>query len=196
LKKPLIYILIVLMLLAGGGVYYFYFYDQPAEKPVISQVNTTENDLNKEDTATTNEKEETETGTAGASSENGPVLAYRETYRNPFKDYNTKVPDVQEVIKIVNSGGDEERENKPIEQGHNEPAPTEEMVRRLVPFQLTGLIGTEEVRLAIVEGPQGSVVISKGDEIEGFIISDILSNGIIVEYQGVKLTLDMGSDDR
>ncbi len=200
MKKPLIYI--ILILIAGSTLFYFYYFEQPLEKAVVPINNSSDAD-NREKKVVN--KEDIESGKIENYSLAEPeeltdyALEYRKTYRNPFEDYNNKAQQIQEVIKSINTVEVNQKNvlKEEIEmQVKSKPKPTKEMIRELIPFQLTGIIGTNETRLAIIKNQQGSKVISKGDEINDFFISEILTDGILVGYEGIKLRLEIGSDDR
>jgi len=140
----------------------------------------------------TEDDESSETDARVEDTKTEDTLKYRYSYRNPFKDYESVYQETQPVVAEVKTTQTEIFEY----ESEAEPELNSETVRNFIPFRLTGIIGTKELRLAIIEEQGGSFVISKGERRGDFLIRDILEDSIVLEYRGISLTLELGSDKR
>ncbi|MFP4017186.1 MAG: hypothetical protein ACLFUI_09155 [Halanaerobiales bacterium] len=95
--------------------------------------------------------------------------AYRREFRNPFQEYR--------IIESIN----------------NEDVLTLDEIKAMVPFDLRGVIGNNQERLAVIAHNGQEKIVEAGTVIDDFKISSIIDDGINISYRGVNFKIEMRS---
>lgn len=174
MKKSKFLIIIILIFLVGIALIYYFYQMFTITKPVID---STVNLQHKIDNMTTGHEFEelTEKIRKNESDTIKEITTYRQSFRDPFQDYNA--PEKQKQIV-------EKKEVKKI---------TSDDVKQMLPFTISGIIGNDKNRLAIINTDTGSRIIKKGEIIKDFKIEDILENSLLISYKSITLELELGS---
>lgn len=93
--------------------------------------------------------------------------AYRREFRNPFQEYRTIASD-EDVLTL-------------------------DEIKAMVPFDLRGVIGNNQERLAVIAHNGQEKIVEAGTVIEDFKISSIVDDGINISYRGVNFKIEMRS---
>ncbi|NLM96284.1 MAG: hypothetical protein GX175_01470 [Halanaerobiaceae bacterium] len=191
----------LLVITAAGAMYYFYFYqgkgtvvpvrtepkavegeeistegfDEGEEEEPEAEVDEQLEETGDEDRDISEEgqmEEEAAASVEGAGDDSVVLdYSYRNTFRNPFRDYRVRVQEV-----------------------HSEEVLTLAEIKARVPFKIQGIIGNNYQRIAVLDYAGKTLLIKKQTEIEGYRIIDILENGLLLLYRGVQFKLEMESD--
>ena len=187
-KRQSIYIILFFVLIGLAFAYYFF-------EPTGQQVTTTpvtggkveispnpdntpeaKNQAGEEmpDRAETNGDPLAELSPAEATQGEG-IYVYRQSFRDPF---------AADQPAPVNGPASEPADQKL----------SEKELLALVPFQIRGIIGNEQQRLAIVSSHNQSRILRPDDVISGFKVLAIKEDAIVLSYQGIVVNLELGSD--
>jgi len=166
-KTKLIMIMIIILLIGAALIYYFYqmfSITKPVLDSAVDIKQKMEEISKSQQTVLSQELEE--------EKDMKDVYTYRESFRDPFDDYEK-----EEEIFV------EKKVNKI----------TSADIRNMLPFSLNGTIGNDKKRLAIIQTNDGTKIIKKGDSIKDFKIKNIMENSILISYKGIILELKLRS---
>lgn len=184
MKKYYIFIIIFGLLLTGGIIYFIYFYNgHESMVSNVGQINKNEETIN---TVGKIKNKEVITNTDTKNEENSkPIYIYRNTFKNPFKNYNNEISkEVEEIIK-----NDKSNKKEMIKE---EEIITIDTVKNKIPFQLVGIIGNEEKRIAVINTDSGSKLKKPGDKVGNFVIKNIYEDKIVVSYRDFVIEINIG----
>lgn len=170
MKRSYLYIVIIGIVLVGTGFYFFYL--RPDSKTTTSLANTSITKLQAETEVNANQQQFIIKEKIADPEENKSkkIYTYRKDYRNPFKDYNTV-----------------QKDNKDIEKN------SLEKIKSNLPFKLTGIIGSDRERLAVLSTGKDSYILRVGEKYDKFIMTKLTEKSASFYYQDIYFTIDVGS---
>ena len=174
-KKQRIYLLLLLLIILLALAYY-YFYQRGHQQGIttLTELNVdSDSNLNQSpgQNAVASEEELNEAITDQAKQGQG-IYSYRNTFRDPFAGQGLVKVNTLTVI--------------PAQAQLNE-----KRLVAMVPFQIEGIIGNEQQRVAIIAVNNQSRIIRTGDVVDEFEVIAIKEAGFIMSYQGIIFNLGL-----
>ncbi|MFW5962278.1 MAG: hypothetical protein ACOCQR_01565 [bacterium] len=180
-------------------------YSNPFDDFLETQKNVQASD---ESVQTNNENAQTDDEDVKTANINAALKEAEEFLEKIQEKENVNKEDVLEVKepqKIIEDSQKKKKSPKISEEKIEKPSKkpqekkveeilTEKMVKKLVPFKINGIIGNESKRFVILDTDNGSQVVESGNVIKEFEIITINKQSVIIEYKGVKTTLEIGDD--
>lgn len=121
-------------------------------------------------------------------------------FRNPFVEYIDPVPEEVEETEVVASEEETAASNTAQNNAsvqNQRPAPpriTVEDVKRELPFSLNGVISSNRERVALLNTGGSVEFIRDSYQKEGYQITAIEKDSVVVENRGFKLRLKIGGE--
>ncbi|MEJ6950067.1 hypothetical protein [Natronospora cellulosivora (SeqCode)] len=208
-KSDKILLAVLFLILIGGGLYYYFNYyatETASVEPIemreealleeeVDDLSSTseeeadiEEDLDDEELDTSEELDaQEEAELEEEREEESPVViveeesareilakgadafTYRRRFRNPFQEYRVSERDGDYASLTVDE------------------------VKEMVPFQLSGVIGNNQKRLAVINHNNEILIVENNTVIEDFLITSIVDDGININYRGINFKIEMGS---
>lgn len=115
-------------------------------------------------------------------------------FRNPFVEYEEPAVIEEENLQNneVNSSEDSITINSYQNQDFKRPQITTEDLKRRIPFSLNGIINTQNNKTALLNTGTKVEIIKKNYEYNGYRVTAVKENSVIVEYNGLKFRLNIG----
>lgn len=114
----------------------------------------------------------------------------RTGFRNPFEDFRQ---DTKNLLRFVRVSSIIDAD-KSTSRNKDEVKVTVDKLKSNLPFILTGIIGDEEKKLAVIQDSGGSKILKNGDYIGKFRVLSIRKENIVLFLNGIIFDLGLRSD--